>query len=259
MNDEKKRGSQPRAPREADATLSFTLKDPKLEEISFKSPPLRLYALKQHLESFTLERSSDPAGFNFDNFVKNVRGLKQVRLGSEVLDVLFTRSSAFIMFAGAPENMRAIPELSHIDMSKVSVATGPEGRTLTILRVSGKELRGVLNSPAGAAKKGYDGLLPPDAGDQVDLEELKSKLKSCSVVSCEDGFDLPEFSRRVTLASVFRDEGDIPYLVIGLDGDDLVYSVHVNAPPPPGHANPMVCALKYKDDTAVVFRVEVVG
>ncbi|MEW6036624.1 MAG: hypothetical protein AB1529_08495 [Candidatus Micrarchaeota archaeon] len=259
MPDEKKKDGAARRPREADSTLTFTLKDPKLEEIPFNAPPLRLYTLRQHLESYALERSSDPAGFNFDNFVRNVRGLKQVRLGGNVLDVLFTRSSAFITYSGTPEQMGAIPELSAIDMSKVSVASAPDGRTLTILRVSGKELRGVLNAPSGVAKKGYDGLLPPDGAEQVDLEELKSKLRGCSVVSSEDGFDLADFSRRVMLASVFRDEGDIPYLVIGLDGDELVYSAYVNASSQHSQANPMVCTLKYKDDTCVVFRVEVVG
>jgi hypothetical protein len=246
-----------------DATLSFGVHDPHLEGASFISPPLRLYALRQHLANFTLAHSNDAAGFNFENFTRNVRGMKYLELEGQGYEVLFTRSAAFLTFHGAPGGLLAI---SHIigdeALSRVNVASGKGPELLTICRITGRELGALLAASTRDRTGPFnpDSILPSDPARDVDPAEFREKMANCSVVSSDGQFDLAAFSARINIVSVFLDENDAGYFVIGMRGDESVYSMYVNVNAPSLHEeNPIVARLRYNNDSLTLFRVEVIG
>jgi hypothetical protein len=250
-------------PRDCDATLSFGVNEPKLDEIGFISPPLKLYALKEHLSRFSLVNSADSAGFNFENFVRNIRGIKYVELEGVELEVLFTRTSAFLTFHGLPGKLKSLENLiGHEPLSRASLASSKDGSFITICRLNGRELRALL----GAASRNASGtfmsgsLLPSESAMDVDPAEFGDKLRQCSVVSSDGQFDLEAFSKAVNIVSVFRDEQEAGYFVIGMKDDEAVYSLYVNVHAPSANEqNPMIARLKYNNDSCTLFRDDVIG
>jgi len=255
----------PKAPpsRETDATLSFGVREPKLDEIGFISPPLRLYALKEHLSRFSLVNSADSAGFNFDNFSRNIRGMKYVALDGMEFEVLFTRSAAFLTFHGLPGKLKSLE--AHIGrgpLSRVSLATSKGGEFITICRLTARELRALLGAAAINASGTFmaGSLLPSESDADISPARFREKLGQCAVVSSDGPFDLGAFAKGVNVVSVFRDEQDAGYFVIGMKEDDTVYSLYVNVSAPPANEqNPMIARLKYNNDSCILYRVDVIG
>jgi hypothetical protein len=263
MNPRMKKPGDGACARMSDPTLSFGVHDPHLDKAAFISPPLRLYALRQHLSKFTLVHSNDAAGFNFENFIRNIRGLKFLELEGQGYEVLFTRSAAFLTFHGPPGVLRAISHLIGDEaLSRVNVATGKDGEMLTMCRISGRELGALLAASAKGRIGPFnaDSILPTDPARDVDPAEFRAKMSHCSVVSSDGRFDLASFAAGINIVSVFLDENDAGYFVIGMKGDESVYSMYVNVNAPALHEeNPIICRLKYNNDSIVLFRVEVIG
>ncbi len=258
-----RKGGGEKPKRDCDATLSFGVRDPKIEQASFISPPLKLYSLKQHLSGFSLLHTKDPAGFNFENFSRNIRGIKYILLEGESFEVLFTRTSAFLTYHGLPGKLQLLEKIiGHEVSGRVSIAASKEGSTLTICRITGRELGLLLEAASAGAGGGpaTDSILPDESAEYVAPAEFRVKLSRCRVLSCEDGFSMESFASRINVVSVFRDEEDAGYFVIGLRNEDLVYSMYVNvAMPPVNEQNPLVCRMKYGEDECQVFRMNVVG
>jgi len=246
-----------------DATLSFGVRDPQLDSANFISPPLRLFTLKQHLSGFTLIHSKDSAGFNFENFINNIRGMKHVELGEQGYEILFTRTAAFLTFWGIPGSLRAISHIIGAEaLGRVNIASGKNAEMLTICRITGKELGALLYASSSGRSGSFkpDSILPSDPAKDVDPAEFGRKMGQCSVVSGEAGFDLASFASRINVVSMFQDESDSGYFVLGMKGDESVYSIYVNVHAPPvSEQNPIVARLRFNNDNLTLFRVDVIG
>jgi hypothetical protein len=258
-----KGGPKGPGPRNTDATLSFGIAEPRLDEIGFISPPLKLYSLKEHLSRFTIVNSADSAGFNFENFVRNIRGIKYVALEGMELEVLFTRTSAFLTFQGLPGKLKALePIIGGEPLSRVSLASSKDGSFISLCRLTGRELRTLLEVAArGASGTLASGsLLPAESATDVDPGHFRENLRQCSVVSSDGVFNLESFAKGINIVSVFRDEQDAGYFVIGMKDDDNVYSLYVNVHAPPANEqNPMIARLKFNNDSCTLYRVDVIG
>ncbi|MFH0885032.1 MAG: hypothetical protein V1861_04940 [Candidatus Micrarchaeota archaeon] len=256
-------GPKVQKPRDRDATLSFGVIEPRLDEIGFISPPLKLYSLKEHLSRFTLVKSSDSAGFNFENFVRNIRGIKYVELYGIEFEVLFTRTSVFLTFHGLPGKLKALENiLGPEPLSRANLASSNDGSCITICRLTGRELRMLLGAVAVNASGTFktDSLLPSETARDVDPAEFCKKLRQCSVVSSDGEFDLESFAKGVNIVSVFRNEEDAGYFIIGMVDDEAVYSLYVNVHAPgASERNPMIARLKYNNDSCALFRVDEIG
>lgn len=258
-----KENGTPEPARLRDPTLSFEVRDSKIEGIGFFCPPLKLHSLREHLSTLTLVSSADPAGFNFPNFVKNIRGLKYVAIGGLELEVLFTRSSAFLIFQGLPGRLASLEDIfGGGPLSRVNLLSSHDGPMTSLCRLTGQELRALLGAASQNASGGFlsGSLLPSDSSTDVDPKEFRERLKQCSVVSADSGFSLDEFANSVSLVSVFHDESDAAYFVIALEKTETVYSLYVNVHAPPANEeNPMVARLQLGADSCMLFRADVIG
>lgn len=249
--------------RTRDPTLSFEVRDSHVDGIGFISPPLRLYALKEHLSTLTLVSSADPAGFNFENFIRNIRGIKYACIGGLELEILFTRSSAFLTFQGLPGRLKDLEDVfGDGPLSRVSLLSSQDGPMITVCRISGRELRALLGSASTNASGGFmsDSLLPSESSADVDPAVFRERMRQCSVVSAERGFDLDAFVSGICMVSVFHDETEAGFFVIGLEKSETVFSLYVNVHAPPANEeNPMVARLQLGQDSCMLFRADVIG
>jgi len=248
--------------RDADATLQFGLRAPAVDGSAAQAPPLRLYSRRQHLSRFIQASTTDTAGFRFDNFVRNLKGMRTVVLEGEPYDILFTRSSAFLSYEGLPGKLALLSGIISPDSRlRISVATSPEGGILTLCRLSARDLKAVLGASEGPKASLSEGeFLHGDDRQEIDAPSFREKMRRCEILSTGPEFDARAFVESIDVVSVFRDERGSGYLVIGVKGDDTVYAIHVNATAPPvDDQNPLVCRMRYGNDAIAIFRIDVIG
>ncbi len=244
-----------------DPTLAFSVRDPALSSVGFISPPLKLYALKQHLQEFTLASSNDPAGFNFENFSHNIRGLKYASLGGRGYEVLFTRSSAFLTFHGQPSELLALQGILGADAKeRVSYATSPASGGLTICRLTVRELKAIVeaSSPGKFGAFAEGSILPPESAESIEPSQLRARLSQCEVLETDGRTDFADFISRISLVQICNDDGCGNY-IIGVRGDELLYMMYVNKAAQEQAQNPLICRLRFNNDVCEIYRIEVVG
>ncbi len=245
-----------------DATLAFGIHEPAVDLPAALPSTLRLYSLKQHLSRFSLTHTSDSAGFSFENFVRNLKGQRNLGLAGERYDILFTRSSAFLSYEGLPGRLKALGCLLNPDWEKrISVATSPEGKMQTFCRLRAAELGALLKASENARSAlPPDSFLPEDASGEIDAGEFRARLSRCEIVSSVPSFDPMAFISDIGVVSVFNDEEDSAFLVLGMKTDGMVYTVYVNVlAPPANEQNPLLCRMRYGQDTLAIYRIEVIG
>lgn len=240
-----------------DSTLVFGVRDPQLDQFKFISPPLRLYGLRQHLSTFSVVKSDDPLVFKFKSFIKNIGGLKCVSLSGRDMEVVFTGTSAFLLFEGRPAGLKAFPELVGVNQDKHTALVDPNDQFLTILRLTAAELASILRASQAAPAQASESIIPPEG--EADLDGLRRKLRSAVILKAEKGFDIQRFAANMDLASVFRDDKDAPCLLISLEGEGVVYTLHVNSEPKGRASNPLVCRFVYGEELCALYRMDVIG
>ena len=268
-----KNGEKGKSASRSDATLAFMLPEPSLEgpraeDAGFISAPLKLYSLKQQLSRFRIYQSNDTAGFNYDNFVKNIRRMSYGTIGGLSFDILATRHSYFLTINGEPQRLIAVASMLRKDASdRLSVAKADDGELLSVLRLDSEERKAITKALSGRLKSGTTSefFISPEA-QNVGMSDLKNKLNEIasrapgrSITASEAGFDLAEFCSRIEAATLYKDEKDMPFLEMDLKGDALMYHLYVNSKPSQSTSqNPMVCTLQYNKDVITVYRIEVV-
>ncbi len=219
--------------REDDATLSHIVCDPKIDRLKFGKSELHLASLREYLECFQMVENKD--GLNFENFVKNLRGIASYA-SSEGYLVVRTRSSIFIMshdprYAEGASVLKSDSEL------------------LFIRRITSEEL---LRLMPKAVKADSFSMASPDSA--VDVEHFKGMLKA-SQIKKGSYFDLGRFADTIEYVAVFADDNEMTHYVIA-GADSCAFALYVNAEP--GDGSTIMCRFSYKGDNCALSREEIV-
>jgi hypothetical protein len=206
-----------------DPTFEFKVRDPKLEKVAALAPddePSTLERYRQFFASYFLAHSNDPAGLNFDNFVKNLRAGAFTMIGTHDVDIFFTSSSAFLVFMEVPDFGYLKEKFPDIDFAgKTSIAEPKnDGNPIALIRLSGIELATILQSaPSNDA-------IEAELSKQR-IQGVRNMLSMCEVEHCEPEFDLKGFSDRIMICQDLDDGSGAKSYFVGLEGDDLAYTI----------------------------------
>ncbi|NYZ73835.1 hypothetical protein H0O00_01710 [Candidatus Micrarchaeota archaeon] len=246
------------------ATLAFRVTDPETSAIEIiSSDDIWTDAPRKDFSGFALIDSRDPAGFNFENFIKNMERPKRVLLEGKRYDLIKTRSQVFLTFSGNPKQLESLSHIIGTDaFYRANLAANKKGEMLVICRLTADEYRSI-RAASPPDQKGVmlaDSILPPESVEDVEPDELRSKLGQCVVIEATPGFDLADFVSRINTVDLFRDERKGADFLIGLKGEDVPYSIYVNAESPSqAEQNPHLCTFRYNNEVCTLFRVEMVG
>ncbi|MBU0528026.1 MAG: hypothetical protein ABH983_00710 [Candidatus Micrarchaeota archaeon] len=211
-----------------DATVSFQIQDPALDNLSFSAQ--RISALQKKLEGCSVVLND--AGVRFHNFVKNLRGMTPIDIKGFKFIALRTRSSLFVLTTDTPENLYEIaPGLMSVDFKKRCIIRTETGKTMYISMIDSGDLKQMMSvaiqEKARVAK--VDSIAVPSDG-MILFEEFQEKLAACTVILSLDPFDPKEFAGSLKFVSGFSDPEGRSYYFITAGDDERAYMMYVNSP-----------------------------
>jgi hypothetical protein len=187
-----------------------------------------LKAMQDALSRCRVEHvSSSMAGFNFQVFVNNLRGMAKLEIGPARLFTLMTRNNAFLLSEALAEEL---PDLARGLMNlklgdRVSLLGN--GKRIFLFRVPSKqleELRRIANN---------DRILTAGNFPFGDIEQFRQRVSECV---CPGGAVNPAHFAASVLAvtSVYEDAEGVPHhrVTVGLPEESwLLYVDHPHPPP----------------------------
>jgi len=211
-----------------DATVSFQIQDPALDNLSFSAQRLSLIQAKLAGCSVVL----NDAGVRFSNFVKNLRGMTPIDIKGFKFVALRTRSSLFVLTTEAPENLYEIAQgLMSVDFKKRCILRTQTGKTMYLSMITSGDLKQMMSvavqEKARAVKS--DSIAVPEDGI-VTFEDFQQKLAACNVILSLDPFDPKEFAASLKFVSGFSDPEGRSYYFITVGEDERAYMMYVNSP-----------------------------
>lgn len=219
--------------RDEDATLSFVVCDPKIDRVNFGKSELHLSSLREYLSCFSMLH--DRNGINYENFIRNLRGIASYA-SSEGYLVVRTRTSIFLLshdpkFAEGASVLKNDEEL------------------LFIRRITSEEL--VRLMPDAVTLDSFSMATPDSA---INVGRFREMLKASQI---QEGsyFDLERFADSIEYVAVFSDDHErTHYIVAG--ADSCAFAVYVNAEA--GEESTVMCRFSYKGDNCVLSKEEIV-
>ncbi len=236
-------------PPQRENTLTISLADPKIDQITFTNASLRLHTMRQFLSAFTMREDHDGAGMDFQVFLRHAIGLKEVTLDGARMEFIKTAKGIYLVFEESegkraegkmPDQVlgRAVPEASL--GRRYVLGSGKD--TVVMLRFTGKE---------------WD-MIEKAAKEFVDLPELKRKLAGSSTMTRDEAFDLQAFAAGIRAATVYRDEHDRAHYIIDHE-DGQTYTVYTKQNQKERAENPLLYAGSAESEVFFVYLVQVVG
>lgn len=159
-------------------------------------------------------------GFNFKNFVKNLKGISKVELGDVKLYALLTRNNAFILANLIAEKLHDLVKgLMDLHLGdRIMLKDGDKVRYLyKVPSAQMERLRTIANQNRLVAATGFP---------FKDLAQLRQKLAQCPTPA---GFEeMPAFARRIAaVSSLYQDKDGNGYHLLVLD-DGMAWQLYVN-------------------------------
>lgn len=159
-------------------------------------------------------------GFNFKNFVKNLKGISKVELGDVKLYALLTRNNAFILANLIAEKLHDLVKgLMDLHLGdRIMLKDGDKVRYLyKVPSAQMERLRTIANQNRLVAATGFP---------FKDLAQLRQKLAQCPTPA---GFEeMPAFAKRIAaVSSLYQDKDGNGYHLLVLD-DGMAWQLYVN-------------------------------
>ncbi len=211
-----------------DATVSFEVHDPALDNLSFSPKKLSMIQAKLAGCSVVL----NDAGVRFSNFVKNLRGMTPIDIKGFKFVALRTRTSLFVLTTEAPEKIYEIAQgLMSVDFKKRCILRTQTGKTMYLSMINSGELRQMMG--VALQEKVHteraDSIAVPEDG-MVSFDDFRKKLAECRLILSIDPFDPKEFADSVKFVSGFSDPEGRSYYFITAGSDERAYMMYVNSP-----------------------------
>lgn len=230
-----------------DHTLEFALRGPEVDKMAklADQEPSRLERYRRFFADYSLAHSNDPAGLNFENFVRNIVAAGFVRIGSQEVDVFFTNTTRFLVFLEVPDFIllkRLFPRINFQGMA--SVAESTSSSPITLIRVTKEELAKII--------------LHSSSEDMVATEleyqrirKLQTMLLRCEVE--ESGRELlRDIASKITASQELDDgSGGECYLITTSDSDEYIISTTIT------DHQAVICSFTYSDANYVISKAEV--
>lgn len=211
-----------------DNTLQFRLPDPKIDGVAALADhePSRLERYRAFFSGYFLAHSNDAAGLIFDNFIDNIRAAGFAKIGTQDMDVFFTKSAAFLVFMETPDFgmlKGMFPDINFIERTSIAEC-GEEGRKagkvpLALIRVTGAELASILQ--ASHAEDVIE--------DELALQricEVQEMLEMAEITAgAMDHDTLMQFSAQIVVCHELDDGSVSKSYFVALRESDLIYTI----------------------------------
>lgn len=235
-----RKGQGPLGPDETTLKTRINRKDPAIDRLADAASlgrPQGFLEYQRYLARFDMVSPESRTNLNFMTLSKTLRAVTHVDLGRMKADILFSRSTAFLVFDALPDfgKLKAlVPSVDFTDRATLAVC----GRErICILQVNSTELAtlltlSVLSSPRPVDEGGK--AVPKEAmpiGEMTIRQamEMRARMGNWKVEYSTPGFDFEAFRKKIEICKDFHGRnGSIVYVVALSDGP--VYSINYHTP-----------------------------
>ena len=244
-----------------DQTISFTVRDSRIDKIRPDTPTSKIAKIVAHLSEYELVRreareksgllesdSDRTLELDYERYKMSVSGTEMLPIEGARLILTLTRNNLILLSDKPPETLHDLLEgLMEVNLKiNWDLRHKTTGKMRYLIRITFDDWAKIKN--AFAQKQTVLKTLMPQVGTTVDLKEFIAALKSCDMVSGKVGdLTLAEFADTIKYAQPLEDEEDIPHYML-LDGYSKLYRLYVNQPPLNPEMYNSIVTFKYKSD-----------
>ncbi|MEW6748863.1 MAG: hypothetical protein AB1295_04110 [Candidatus Micrarchaeota archaeon] len=215
-------------------------RDPAIDRLAAAAllrRPMDFIQYREYLSRFVMVTPAAITELDFKALSRNIRAVAHVQLSSQEADVIFTRSSAFMVFRGLPDFSHLNGLVPGTNFSNRSILAVSKEEKVCVVQMDSAELAAVLalstlSMPEKAGEEARG--VPKEAmpiGEKTlqDVAELKSRLLRWGVEYTDPGFDLRAFIHAIAVCREFDNGNYSKCYVVALQ-DDRVYSISYDKP-----------------------------